>query len=101
MHAFHSKIFEYSNRTKITIFYNIKQSFYLLFCPLSPDSTLKMFSKESKTIQRSASFSNMVSYCQNKNKIIGNLLKASEKWLLVYINGSFLPLPTQLYYVCE
>uniref|UniRef100_A0A8C5T8D6 Neutral sphingomyelinase activation associated factor n=1 Tax=Malurus cyaneus samueli TaxID=2593467 RepID=A0A8C5T8D6_9PASS len=32
---------------------------YLVFYPLSPDSTLKMFSKESKTIQRSVSFSNM------------------------------------------
>uniref|UniRef100_A0A8C0UUF2 Neutral sphingomyelinase activation associated factor n=1 Tax=Cyanistes caeruleus TaxID=156563 RepID=A0A8C0UUF2_CYACU len=36
-----------------------KDPFFFLFCPLSPDSTLKMFSKDSKTIQRSVSFSNM------------------------------------------
>ncbi|NXA53543.1 FAN protein, partial [Nothocercus julius] len=32
----------------------------------SQDSTLKMFSRESKTLQRSVSFSNMVRHCQNK-----------------------------------
>lgn len=60
----------------------MKQSFYLPFCPLSPDSTLKMFSKESKTIQRSVSFSNMVSCCQNKNKIVENIPKATREMAL-------------------
>lgn len=75
----HLSIQKYS---KVTSSYNINPSFYLPFCPFSPDSTLKMFSKESKTIQRSVSFSNMVSCCQNEHKIIGNIPKATREMAL-------------------